>query len=473
MHCETFIEPSDTGIVAGPGDYHIIWNIGEDVPNREFYSQWINIFITATVPGIVPGECNEVKMIAAGESHSGLVLFDGTCWSWGRNSNGQVGNGSTIDVLEPTQVVGFGGTGFLSMIDYLALGEKHSAAVDFAGNVFSWGRNHRGQLGNLTTTESWTPVMSMDSTAALIDNGKTVSCGFAHTISANLDSSGRSWGYNFSGQLGIGSWGGSGGEYSIGIDRNIGYQPLQPSGDRYLRRVLDVDAGSFHSLWLTYRGHVFASGSNFNGQLGDGNIGGESDTFDIGIDRAIPVHVLAPMGSDFLDIAIQISAGRNHSCALVDGGYVICWGRNHRGQLGDGALTDQPIPGYVVSPSGAGYLDSIKAISAGKYHTLALHEDGTIWAWGENSYGELGNAVSGGSSDAYDPAIDSRIPVQVLNEIGTAPLDNIIMIAAGFYHNLALEADGTVWAWGRNDHGQLGNGTTTDNPLPVRVTEIW
>ena len=104
-----------------------------------------------------------------------------------------------------------------------------------------------------------------------------------------------------------------------------------------------------------------------------------------------------------------------------------------------------------------GYLSNIKAIAAGGGHSLALDNNGTVWAWGYNGYGQLGN----GSSGASHP-----VPVQVKN------LNNIKAIAAGYNHLLALDNNGTVWAWGYNEYGQLGNGTNSlaPQPVPVQVT---
>jgi hypothetical protein len=148
--------------------------------------------------------------------------------------------------------------------------------------------------------------------------------------------------------------------------------------------------------------------------------------------------------------AQTIAAGAGHSLALKSDGTVWAWGYNTDGELGNGSNTNSYVPVQVNS------LTSITAIAAGAYHSLALKSDGTVWAWGDNYYGELGNGSN----------TNSNVPVKVNS------LTSIIAIAGGGYHSLALKNDGTVWAWGYNNHGQLGNGTNTDSNVPVQVTSL-
>ena len=141
-----------------------------------------------------------------------------------------------------------------------------------------------------------------------------------------------------------------------------------------------------------------------------------------------------------------------HTVYLKNDGTVWAWGNNSNGQLGNGTITDSGIP---VQISG---LSSVTAIAAGYAHTVALNNDGAVWAWGNNSNGQLGNGTT----------TDSSIPAQ-------AWLSGMVAIAAGNTHTVALRNDVTnvsVWAWGNNSHGQLGNGTTTDSSTPVQVSGL-
>jgi alpha-tubulin suppressor-like RCC1 family protein len=144
-----------------------------------------------------------------------------------------------------------------------------------------------------------------------------------------------------------------------------------------------------------------------------------------------------------------LSVGYNHSLALRGDGTVWAWGNNEAGQLGDGTLLPRLSPIQVPG------LSDITAIAAGVYCSLALRDDGTVWAWGNNSEGELG----GGTPSLLGRA--SPMPV--------SGLTGVTAISAGFHHSLAVLGEGTVWAWGGNTRGQLGDGTTLNRATPVQV----
>lgn len=146
----------------------------------------------------------------------------------------------------------------------------------------------------------------------------------------------------------------------------------------------------------------------------------------------------------------NVAAGYYHSLALKENGTVWAWGYNNYGQLGNGGTTNRNTPGQVST------LSNVIAVAGGYCHSLALKSDGTVWAWGYNIEGELGNGTNN----------PSYTPIQVIS------LSNIIAIAAGGYHNLALKNDGTVWAWGYNGGGQLGNLSTTNCHTPVQVNSL-
>ena len=148
--------------------------------------------------------------------------------------------------------------------------------------------------------------------------------------------------------------------------------------------------------------------------------------------------------------------GYYHGLALDDDGSVWAWGYNSTGQLGDGSTYTRSAPVQVKGPGGIGTLTDVVAIAAGAYHSLALKSDGSVWAWGYNSYGQLGN---GTTTTGY-------APVQVIG------LTDVVAIAAGYYHSLALKSDGSVWAWGYNGYGQLGNGSTYTNYTAVQVSGL-
>ncbi|MEJ5166944.1 MAG: RCC1 repeat-containing protein [Thermoanaerobaculia bacterium] len=161
--------------------------------------------------------------------------------------------------------------------------------------------------------------------------------------------------------------------------------------------------------------------------------------------------VPSPM-PDLYDV-VQVSAGEEHFLVLKKDGTVWAWGKNVYGQMGNGTWQESDVPVKVKN------LENIIAISAGAYHCLALREDGTVWAWGSNSKGQLGNGEKGDLTE-------KNIPVRV------SYLNDIIAISAGPENSYALKSDRTVWAWGYNEYGQLGNGTYFDSSIPVKVKNL-
>ena len=185
------------------------------------------------------------------------------------------------------------------------------------------------------------------------------------------------------------------------------------------------------------RNAVVSWGSNNIGELGDG-------TF---TSRSLYGGV-SGLGSGI----VQIAAGSSFGLALRSDGTVWAWGSNGAGQLGDGTVTsDQTIPVQVTGLTG------VVAVAAGTDQSLALRSDGTVWAWGGDRYGQLGD----GANSSAQPT-----PVQVTG------LTGVTKIAAGGLFSLALRSDGTVWAWGYNAVGELGNGTTSDSNVPVQITGL-
>ncbi|MDZ7814563.1 MAG: hypothetical protein U5N86_00755 [Planctomycetota bacterium] len=178
----------------------------------------------------------------------------------------------------------------------------------------------------------------------------------------------------------------------------------------------------------------------------------------------LPVRVSKPEG---MGNVLAISAGWFHNLALCEDGSLWAWGNNSSGQIGNGKGGEEDskelLPVRVRKPEGMG---NVVAISAGAAHNLALCEDGSLWAWGNNSSGQIGNAKGG---EVYSKEF-LPVPVRKPEDMG-----NIVTISAGALHNLALCEDGSLWAWGDNDSGQIGNGKggeeDSEELLPVRVSK--
>ncbi|MBI0136407.1 InlB B-repeat-containing protein [Bifidobacterium sp. W8120] len=225
--------------------------------------------------------------------------------------------------------------------------------------------------------------------------------------------------------------------------------------------------GSF-SLAVGSDGNAYAWGANSNGQLGDGTTGGY---------RSTPVMVKMPDRNTYPDLPkdftyLQVSAGTNHSLAVGSDGNAYAWGYNYYGQLGDGtSTTDRHAPVRVKTPDRKTYPDLPKdftyvQVSAGEWYSLAMGSDGNAYAWGYNYYGQLGDGTS-----SYSQATPVRVKTPDRKTYPDLPKDfTYVQVSAGGYYSLAMGSDGNAYAWGNNNNGQLGDGTTSaSQTTPVRV----
>jgi alpha-tubulin suppressor-like RCC1 family protein len=352
--------------------------------------------------------------IAAGSYHSVATAWDGTVYAWGQDNSGQLGLSETFSSV-PLRIAGFtllGGSGS----PRIAAGGYHSAALMPDGSVWTWGDNDNGQLGNGTTVSSGSPGKVPG-----LANAIAIAAGNMHTLAMKSDGSVWAWGDNGYGQLGIGTF---------------TYIKSSPQPVPNITNAIAVAGGGSHSIALKSDRSVWAWGSNGYGQLGDGTTA----------NRSLPVQVLGLTG------VVAVAAGAVHTLALKSDGTVWAWGTNANGELGDGTTTNRSSP---VKVSG---LASAISVSAGDGHSVAVRSDGTVWTWGKNIWGQLGDGTNANRSS----------PVQVPGLTGV-----IAAVAGGkgngAAHTLAVKSDGSLWAWGYNRNGQLGDGTTVDRNLPVQV----
>ena len=384
----------------------------------------------------------DVQAVAAGGGHSLALKKDGTVWAWGRNEYGQLGDGTRTDSPRPVQVKGSSGTGWLADVQAIAAGGSHSLALKTDGSVWAWGWNYKGQLGDGSMSESYLPVqVKGPGGSGWLTEIKAVAAGDVHSLALRTDGTVWAWGSDGMGQLGD------------GIGMGWSWVPVQvkgPGGFGWLTDVQAVAAGLWHSLAVKTDGTVWAWGDNLHGQLGDGTTA---------YGRDAPVQVKGPGGSGWLTEIQAVAGGYGHSIAVKTDGTVWAWGRNSKGELGDGTRTDSsPTPVQVKGPGGSGWLTEVQAVAAGDGYSLVLKTDGTIWAWGDNHYGQLGEETWTGS----------HTPVQAKGPGGSGWLTGVGAVAAGPYHSLAPKTDGTVWAWGENYYGQLGDGTTRYGYTPLQ-----
>jgi hypothetical protein len=308
--------------------------------------------------------------ISAGASHTCALLDNGTVKCWGYNFYGQLGIGSTTTwTYTPSGPINFG-AGRTAM--QISAGFYHTCAILDDGTVKCWGWNDNGQLGIGSTTNTYTPSGPID-----FGVGRTamqINAGVYHTCAVLDDGTVKCWGYNDYGQLGIGS------------TTTWTYTPSGPIDFGIGRTAMQISAGAFHTCAVLDDGTVKCWGYNDYGQLGIGsttNTYTPSGPIDFGVGRT----------------AMQISAGYEHTCAVLDNGTVKCWGYNDYGQLGIGSTTT-----WTYTPSGPidfGIGRTAMQISAGAFHTCAVLDDGTVKCWGYNDYGQLG---IGSTPNTYTPS---------------------------------------------------------------------
>jgi alpha-tubulin suppressor-like RCC1 family protein len=368
-----------------------------------------------------------VQDVDAGGAHTCMLTAEGGVKCWGFNGNGQVGdNTSGTDRYVPVDV-----TGLTSGVAVVVTGRNHSCALLDTGGVQCWGANSEGQLGNNTTTPSSVPVdvCANSSCSASLNNIVAIAAGEYHTC-AVLDSGGvRCWGDNTSGQLGNNST----------TDSST---PVNVGG---LTNASAVTAGQFHTCALTDSGGVQCWGYNVDGQLGDNGSNWQSLT---------PVDVCASEGCPTaLGNVTAISAGLNHTCAIVNGG-AQCWGKNDQGQLGDNSTTNRLIPVEVE-----GLTSDVGSLNAGYQHTCAVTTGGAAMCWGDNTTGQVGNTTF----------LLNPIPIPV----NVSSLSNgVNAVIGGNTHSCALLSSGLVKCWGGNVNGQLGDGNApTSSDMPVY--QLW
>lgn len=423
------------------------------------------------IPVDVTGLGSDVQTIATGWGHMCVITTSAGVKCWGANGDGQLGDGTTENKENPTNVVGlnsgiqaisiggsydashtcalttaggvkcWGYNGFnqlgdgtwtnksapvdvtgLSGLDAIAPGFYHTCVLTTVGAVKCWGENGNGQLGDNTWSRKNTPVYVV----GLGSGVSSITTGDKHTCALTTAGGIKCWGDNSSGQLGDGTtiW-----------SRN---RPVDVAGLGSGVQAITAGGGyDGHTCALTNAGGVKCWGSNVFGQLGDG----------MWIGKNSPVDVVG-LGSG----VVAIVAGDWHTCALTNGGGVKCWGRNEKGELGNSLTSNQNRP-YDVT----GLSSGVAAIATGSEHTCALNNAGGVKCWGWNGFGQLGD-------DTWE---DKKTPTNVLG-LG----NGVAAIAIGWGHTCALTSGGGVKCWGRNYNGQLGDSTTGSRGSPVDVVGL-
>ena len=346
--------------------------------------------------------------IAASEGHVLARKVDGSLWAWGINRDYRLGDGSKTAHSRPTPVAK--GWKWLDVDG----GQYHSIGVRADGTLWGWGDNASGQLGDGTFEARPSPAQAGADTDWI-----EVDAGSFHNLALKKDGTLWTWGSNSLGILGDGT-------------TTNQPRPIQVGSNAEWKVI---SAGDFYSLAINSLGELWAWGQNLGGRLGDGTT----------THRTQPTKIPG--------VWIGVAAGGQHTLAIAEQGTLWAWGHNQDGQLGDGGTVDSLVP--VKIGDATGWVSVSAASEGGGRHSLALMQNGSMWAWGHNGSGELGD----GTNDQRDAP----------TPIGTAA--PWAEVQAGGAFGVGRRTDGTVWTWGANTGGTLGTGSTSATQLvPVPIT---
>jgi len=423
------------------------------------------------------GTDNDWASVSGGGYHTLAIKTNGTLWAWGWNPNGALGIGNTVDQHAPVQVGTAADWADAKALIYNGIGIKTD------GTLWGWGWNSQGELGIGNTSQQSSPVqIGSDTDWASIETS-----GNNTTIASKIDGTLWGWGWNSSGELGIGNTS----------------QQLTPIQVGLASEWAKLSMGRAFTLGIKPNGTLWAWGNNQYGQLGQGNNSHSPNPLQVGT------------ATDWEDISV----GNEHSFARKSDGTLWTWGYNAEGQLGNGNTTSQNTPAQMGTAS-----DWAKPFGI-KYQSFALKTDGHLLAWGYN-----GVALGNGSylnSNTPTPVVTASASTQTTivqcpeftdldanycqndaivnltgnyapegtfsgpgitdNGNGTATFDPSAagsggtinyeiytnqpwaQVSAGYYHTLAIKGDGTLWGWGYNGYEVIGNGTDTDSNVPVQA----
>ncbi len=375
----------------------------------------------------------KISSIHTGTANSYALTTYGRVFTWGNNSYGQYGLGDTSIVSTPVDVT--------HQFQYLdgekivktTLGAYFGIALSASGNVYTWGRNDHGQIGNRTRDDQSTPLnithhFNLEHDETIIDIITDDSHVFAVTSMHRL----FAWGANSRGQLGNDST--SRVTSPLDVTHALGLSPNET--------IIKVDTGLYRSILLTSAGRVLSWGTNFSGQLGDGTT----------TERRTPIDITSMFHLNLNEVITDVSSGMNHTLALTSEHRVFAWGSNSMGQLGYALSAPQDEPMDIGFIFDLEFDEHIVAIGASASYSYAMTSTGRLLLWGQNDYGHIGNGTTDTQYGPYD----------ITPTLGLDVDDSISNVYAGPTHMGIITEKGRIFFWGDNTSGGLGNSTAGD-----------
>jgi alpha-tubulin suppressor-like RCC1 family protein len=361
--------------------------------------------------------------VSAGWRHSLAVRSDGTLWSWGHNCSAQLGQGDTNCTsyqAGPTQV------GTDTDWAQVSAGDTHSLAVKTDGTLWGWGNDVYGQTGSGCSLGGTCPEILVPTQIGSATDWVKAYAGMNSSYGLNTSNQILAWGDNRDQRLGLGS------------DPNESI--LTPSFVK--GGAAAFSTSGTHSLFIDSTGDLWGWGSNASGQLG--------------VSIASKASSDSPLLLSSTGNWLSVAAGEGTSAGVVTGAQIRVFGAGAAGALGLGSC-----PGggscYVESAQTLSGINAV-AVSQGAKFGIALDDSGALFGWGANAEGELGTG-----DEAH-----KETPTTVGSDLDWAHI-SVKTAGDGTNHSLGLKTDGTMWAWGANSYGQVGEGTTSDALSPVRI----
>jgi alpha-tubulin suppressor-like RCC1 family protein len=437
---------------------------------------------------------DKIINLALGINHSSALSLNGKVFTWGDNTDGQLGEGISARKSEPTEINYRFNLANGDKIINLALGSMHSSALSLNGRVFTWGHNKYGQLGNGSTVGESVPT-EITSEFNLANGDKIINLvlGLVHSSALSLNGRVFTWGNNVDGQLGDAT------NNQRNTPTEITHRFNLANGDK----IINLALGEYHSSALSLNGRVFVLGKTVDGRLADRD--------DTNNERKTPYEITSRFSLAAVDKFVSIS----HSSASSSNGRIFTWGISHKYDYK--TKLEKTVPNEITSrfslaagdrisaisirsyryaalnsnghvfncrfsyseaqlPTVMNFfqhkldaVDKIVSISLGEDHSSALSSNGRVFTWGENEYGQLGD---GTTEIIFDPSLIDSIdpPTEVTSRFGLSAGDKIVSISLGGDHSSAISSTGRVFTWGYNEYGQLGDNTITNKSVPTEIT---
>ncbi len=364
--------------------------------------------------GVNPEVCLDITQLELGGEHTCALDTGGDVYCWGSNTFGQVGDDTLFSKSEPVQVRS------LPPIEELALGLNHSCARSSDGSVWCWGANNDGRLGNASAT----PPRELPVLVNEVSDAAKIAAGDEHSCAVRFDGTGVCWGNNDLGELGNGLPSDNEATAVAIVD------PADTTFQTPLGGMTDIGAGDDHTCAIVGSG-VMCWGMNALGQLGNSTI----------INSSVPVAVVGLSGTPQ-----SLTVGDDHNCVLMEDAKTFCWGDNTSGQLGNGTINPSSTTAILIVSE----IVPVQ-VEAGEDHTCALTADNEVYCWGENGASQVGDG------EIQDLSSAKKI------------LSDVTVLGAGGDHTCARLSGGSLQCWGFNSGGQLADGSLLFSYDPIAV----